>query len=166
MDIKQVAKMAKAIMLEHGSHSPIVVVEGADGGFCGLMRDFPADHDARVREMASAGRHFGQRQGRIGRLRQVFLIAEGWMSMAREGKIPDIPPSKDPNRQEVLLVTGLDVEKDEPSFVVLEVARDGDGKVAELKEFDQGMKGMTVRSELLPAFVAGFEAEKVARAEC
>lgn len=80
--------------------------------------------------------------------------------------MPGIPPSKDPNRQDVLLVTGLAVERDEPSFVALEVARDGDGKVADLREFDQGMKGATVRSELLPAFVAGFQAGSRAVAKC
>jgi len=165
MDIKQVTKMAKAIMLEHGGHSPIVVVEGTDGGFSGLLEDFPDEHQGKVRDMASAGFFFGQRQ-RIGTLRQLFFIAEGWMSLAKEGKIPEIPPSQDPNRREVLLVTGLDVEKVDLEFVILEVVRDGDGKLVELRVLDQGMRDLKVQSDLLPAFVAGFRAGSRARAEC
>lgn len=165
MDIKDVAQMARAIMLEHGSHSPIVLVEGTDGGFTGLLEGFPDDHQGKVQHMGKAGYLFGQRQGRIGRLRQAFFVCEGWMSAVKDGRIPDTPPSRDPNRREVLLVTGIKAEKGEQDFAALEVRRDGDGKVDELTEIDLGLKG-TVESDLLPAFVAGFEAGSHGGAQC
>ena len=166
MDMKDVAKMAKAIMLEHGSHYPMVLVEGTQGGFCALLKEFPAEHEAKVLEMARDGLYFGQHQGRIGRLEQVFFISEGWMSLAGEGRMPEARPSEDPNRKEVLLVTALGVEKLDLELVILEVGRDGEGKVVELREMGEGMEGARAESDLLPAFVAGFRAGSRARAEC
>ena len=166
MDMKDVARMASAVMLEHGNHYPIVLVEGSQGGFTGLLKEFPAEHEAKVEEMARAGAYFGEHQGRIGALRQVFFIAEGWTSLAREGKAPEVRPSEDPNRREVLLVSQLDVEKVDQGFVILEVIRDPDGNVVEVREMDLGMDGARAESDLLPAFVAGFRAGSRAKAEC
>ena len=166
MDMKDVTRMARAVMLEHGSHYPIVLVEGSQGGFTGLLKEFPAEHEAKVEEMARAGAYFVQRQGRIGALRRVFFICEGWMSLAREGKAPEVRPSEDPDRREVLLMTELDVEKAGLGFVILEVIRDPDGNVVELREMDLGMDGARAESDLLPAFVAGFWAGSRAKAEC
>lgn len=166
MDMRDVARMARAIMLEHGSHYPIVLVEGSQGGFTALLKEFPAEHQAKVEEMTRAGSYFGEHQGRIGALRQVFFIAEGWMSLAKGGRTAEMRPSEDPDRKEVLLVSELDVEKVDQGFVILEVVRDGEGRVAELPEMDLGMDGARAESDLLPAFVAGFRAGSHARAEC
>jgi hypothetical protein len=165
MDMKDVARMARAIMLEHGSHYPIVLVEGTQGGFTALLKEFPADHHAKVEEMARAGAYFGEHQ-KIGALRQLFFIAEGWMSLAKGGRMPETRPSEDLNRKEVLLVTGLDAQKVDLEFVILEIVRDGDGKVAGLREMGEGMEGARAESDVLPAFVAGFRAGSRVRAEC
>ena len=153
-------------MLEHGSHYPIVLVEGSQGGFTALLKEFPADHRAKVEEMARAGAYFAQHQGRIGSLRRVFFIAEGWMSLAKGGRTAEMRPSEDPNRKEVLLVSQIDVGKVDQGFVILEVRRGTDGKVVELKEMGQGMEDARAESDLLPAFVAGFRAGSRANAEC
>lgn len=107
--------------------------------------------------MRSAGFMMGQ-AGDVGRLKQVFFISEGWLSMMQKDKPPINPPSKDPNRKEVLLITQLALLEERSAAVCIEMIRNAQGRLVALKEMagpDEAKAGH-FDSPLLIAFVEGF----------
>ena len=83
------------------------------------------------------------------------------MSMAKKGGAIEVPPSQDPNRKEVLIISSSsDVQARRASLVVFEMLRDGEGQLVELEQLhtveDEDLR---VASPLLNAFVEGFRLE-------
>ncbi len=80
------------------------------------------------------------------------------MSMVMEGKPPNVRPSQDPNRKEVLIVSGLRVEDQLKGLRLYEMRRNFRGKLTDLDEVKPGEgKSGTVDVPLLDAFVEGFQ---------
>jgi hypothetical protein len=153
MTIHDVARRAEQVLLEHGHHVPMLVVEGTTQSLVVAMPDLPRDSDEKAGRMLTTGYIVG-RDDQVGELRQVFFIAEAWLSAATADKPPSVPPSRDPNRQEVLVISGRAVASRETELVLFQVLRDQQGKLRGLQEWptDKG----TAHSPLLEAFVAGF----------
>jgi acetolactate synthase regulatory subunit len=94
----------------------------------------------------------------VGVLKQVFFISEGWMNMTQDGKQPEIRPSLDPQRTEVLLISQLNVINDLAKVVLLEMKRDTNGTLYALENVDGRLPEpeSSVKSPLLEAFAIGF----------
>jgi hypothetical protein len=136
---------------------PTLIVEGSGGSVVGQVTDLPDTHEGRVRWMFSAGFALAQ-SGQVGLLRQVFFISEGWMSTAGADGTIEMPPSQDPNRQEVLFVSSLKVKERRTDLALFEMVRDGEGRLTELKRMQQPgeEEGGHMESPLPAAFVDGF----------
>src|SRR4051812_28839176 len=106
MTMTQIAALAKTVMLRDEQHATTLVVEGSRQGGIVTLRDFPDDPDEKHLAMQATGYNIGKRPD-LGELIRVFLISEAWVSMATNGKLPNVRPSKDPNRREVLIVSSL-----------------------------------------------------------
>lgn len=89
----------------------------------------------------------------VGKLKQVCYVNEGWMGFPRDGKF--IQPSKDPDRIEALLFSCLYVEENKQTLEILKTVRDQNGKLTDLLGLQMD-KTVEVKSNLLPAFVAGY----------
>jgi len=98
------------------------------------------------------------KSGRIDQLQQVFMVSEGWMSIAHENKPPEMIPSRDPNRKEVLIISGMQIQERKKHMKVFEILRDSSGKATDLEEFlPDEEKDNSVDVPLLDAFVDGFQ---------
>jgi hypothetical protein len=94
----------------------------------------------------------------LGVLQQVFLVSEAWLSRAPD-KASAVLPSQDPERQEVLLICGLDPQQSQMQIVVFRMLRDPQGKLTELQPMERAQaETMQAESPLLWAFVYGYAA--------
>jgi hypothetical protein len=154
---EDVAQKAKEIALQDGSHVPILIVEGSRGMAISQMRDMPDTHDQRLDLMRSLGQA-AARSGKLGRLNQVFFISEAWMSVANNGKPPDMRPSQDPNRKEVLIVTGLELKRQQKHLRIFEMIRNPEQRVVDLSELSPPQdKDGSIEIPLLDAFAQAFQ---------
>jgi hypothetical protein len=117
----------------------------------------PNTHGERLELM----RLFGQAaamDGRIGRLEQVFFISEGWMSMASQDKAPEMRPSQDPARKEVLIISALEIKGSKKHLKIYEMIRNPDQQVVNLAELSppQDKEG-AIEVPLLDAFTRAFQ---------
>ena len=156
--IEEIISNAKEIMLRDGSHVPVLIAEGGKSLVAGQIPDMPATYGERVELMRFLG-EAAAKSGRVDQLQQVFMVSEGWMSVASEDKPPEMRPSQDPNRKEVLIVSGIQVKEDKKHLKVFEIMRDSDEKVVGLEEFlpNEKNKDETAEVPLLDAFVEGFQ---------
>ena len=158
LSLEEVICLAKEVTLRDGIHLPTVMAEVNAQTVVIQLVEFPDTHEGRAQQMFAAGFLLAQ-SGQMEQLQQVFFISEGWMSMAKEGKLPERPPSQDPNRKEILFISRLKIKSQETQLVVFEMLRDEEGRLTELEELQSAANEETqVESPLLVAFVAGFEA--------
>ncbi len=158
LSLEKVIRLAKEVALRDGRHLPTVIAEGSARPAITQLAHLADTHEGRVQQLFVAGFILAQSR-HVGELKQVFFISEGWMSLAKEGKLPERPPSQDPNRTEILFISSLKVRNHEAQIVLFEMLRDEEGRLTELKELQPAASGAAeVESPLLAAFVAGFEA--------
>lgn len=156
MTIKEIAEQARKITLASGFHTPTLIVEGTLNGAVWELADMPTNQIEKMSTFYMAGVAVSQRK-EIGELEEVFLITEGWMSRARNGRLPDVAPSKDPDRQEVLLITGARPAPGCNEFVAWEILRDSAGRICDLKLMPTTVfNGASVASPLLEVFLGGY----------
>jgi len=156
LTFEAVVSMAVETALREGGHQPTIIADGSKQSVGFELTELGATHEARAGQMFMAG-YLLAHSGRVGKLKQTFLISEMWMSEAEPDKQPFVPPSKDPNRKEMLSISGLKVQGDELQIVALEMVRDSKGELVELKEFMRSeAKGVEAESPILAAFVEGF----------
>ena len=79
------------------------------------------------------------------------------MSLVDDGKIPETPPSQDPNRQEVLIISENDVTNNKTRTCIFKMMRDDQGEVRELQSMTKGMRSTESQSPLLEAIVNGYD---------
>ena len=81
------------------------------------------------------------------------------MSVATEDKPPELRPSQDPNRKEVLVISAIELKDYKKHMRVFEILRDRYEKVVGFEEFvpDEEKKEGSVEVPLLDAFVHGFQ---------
>ena len=151
-----ISETAQEVLLRDGYHAPTLFVFGNKGGSAiQIMGDVET-----FRERAAMMQHIGAElaaEKKLGELRRVLLVSEGWASVPEDGKIPKIPPSEDPNRKEVLLIAMMDLEKVETQISMFEMLRDEKGQLTDLASVEQEMKGSETRAYLLEEFVSGYQ---------
>jgi len=124
----EITRLAKESALKHGKHIPTLIVERSTQTVYTRFTQFPGPYEERAHRLFAAGYSLAE-EGEVGNLKQVFFISEGWMSSGVAGKLPDVPPSQDPNRKEVLVISGLQVLGHKTTIRLLEILRNGAGKL-------------------------------------
>ena len=158
MTIEAIAKEATLLLTQQGFHAPTILMDGVYEFGVIVLRGFPSDSDEKTQVMYQTGKRVF-REHPIGILKQVFFVSEAWMgkrlSMDDSGKERYIRPSLDPDRIEVLTITCFNPSTGESTIKVLEVIRNSQEEIVELKKVEVGDgKG---QDYLLPAFVAGYQ---------
>jgi len=153
----EIVEISKKMVMRDGHHSPILIVDGTRNSLITQLSDIPETHSQRMQLMDVLGRQLAK-DGKVGKLREVIFISEGWMSAAREGKLPSLRPSQDPNRKEVLIVSGLKVQEPTKLLRIFEMVRDGNQKVIRLDEIEPGkQKSGSIEVPLLEVFASAFQ---------
>src|SRR3972149_10346685 len=110
ISFEKIISNAKGIMLRDGKHVPVLIMEASKNLVVGQIPDMPATHGERVELMRFLGQA-AAKSGRVDQLQQVFMVQEGWMSVATEDKPADLRPSQDPNRKEVLIISAMQMKE-------------------------------------------------------
>jgi hypothetical protein len=156
--IEEIISNAKEIMSRDGHHVPLLIMEADNNVVAGQIPDMPATHGERVQLMRFLGQ-VTAKSGRVDRLQQVFMVHEGWMSVASEDKPAEMVPSEDPDRKEVLIISAIQMKERKKHLKVFEIRRDGHEQVVGVEEFLPAEKknDESVEIPLLDAFVEGFQ---------
>ena len=155
LTFEQIADAAKEHLLSHGSHPPLLVLDG-DAKTVGVDLEFPKRAERRQELLYVIGLGVA-RTGIVGALRQVFLISEAWMNTVEPGQPFTVMPAGDPKRREVLLISSLRLEARQTRMAIMEMRRDRDGMVRELTDVSPEVADdPTAESPLLNALVDGY----------
>ena len=156
--LEEIISNAKEIMLRDGNHVPVLIMEADNKFVVGQIPDMPPTHGERVELMSSLGQA-AAKSGRVNQLQQIFMVTEGWMSMASEDKPAELRPSEDPNRKEVLIISAVQMKEHKKYLNVYEVFRDPDEQVVGMEEFlpNEKKEDVLVEVPLLDAFVDGYQ---------
>ncbi|MCA9903449.1 MAG: hypothetical protein KC547_06310 [Anaerolineae bacterium] len=151
-----VSQEAREVLLREGQHLPTVIIDGLRKRVVMRLVGVPPNHTQRLAQMFAAGYQLAE-QVDLGGLRQVFHISEAWLSRAQPGEALALPPSQDPQRHEVLVISQLDIVNRQVQLAAFEMLRDADGQLSELRVSDMGdTEGKPEDAPLLVAFVAGY----------
>jgi hypothetical protein len=157
MTFDEVSRIAQEMTLQQGNHVPLLMVQGDQQALLFPMTEMADTHEGRAQQMFITGLMLAS-SGEVGVLQQVFFVTEGWLSVVENGKIPDTPPSQDPQRKEVLTISNLDMATGQTQMTLFEMKRDEQGSLQSLEtpEWRTGIKNSQAESPLLNAFVLGF----------
>jgi hypothetical protein len=160
LTLAEVAKHAKKLLMDEGFHPTTLIAEGDEKTVVNTLDSLAPTHDARAQQMFLLGLIFAQEAG-VGVLQQAFLVSEAWMSMIDNGQMPQISPSKDPKRLEVLVISRMAIQPSQTETVAYEMKRNPKGKLVGMDETPViGSSPEHAESPLLHAFVIGFMASK------
>ena len=157
MDIDTIITHAKAFLLKHGKHPPVmyVEVEGKADPIMLPFYNFPfTSTRERERGLFTAARFFAQsNKKRLKRTKVTALafVVEAWGRKQKPGD-SYIQPSRAPDRIEILAVTWLDVPSMTLTASMFEMLRSGTS--LDLVAIEQPQEA---RGSLLPAFLVGIE---------
>jgi len=149
-DVKAITDIAKRVFLKDGYHAPIIFAKGTTGKVAIQLANFGATASERELDMLNAGTWLACTQN-VGELDLIVFVNEAWMS-----RNPEVLPSLDPKRIEVLLINSLDARTQEERLLSFDVIRDPNGHVRDLKRSDLPESGHP-KGKLLPAFQKGYQ---------
>lgn len=149
-DVEEIVQLAKKLMLETGSHEPVVFLKGSEGKMAVALSRFGDNADKRAHDMLNAGA-FTAVKHNVGELELLVFVSEAWMGMNF-----DIQPSKDPKRVEALIITSLNTGTWEQNMIMFEIVRNHQKQVTDLKQ-NVLPKYDSIESPLLIAFLKGYQ---------
>jgi hypothetical protein len=144
------------MLLRDGQHVPLLLVEGRTGDVSIPMTDLSPNYEQRLQQFLTAG-YLLATSGHVGELRQLFFISEGWYTSKDKGTVRQPPPSQDPKRKEILIVSQLVLHTAQANLFVFEMLRNQRGKLTAVRELHSADDITAINSPLLNAFVFGFE---------
>jgi hypothetical protein len=164
--LQEVAQTAKEVLLKDGYHIPTVIAEGDKNAIITQIDKLASTHEERKQQLFVLGFSLA-RQADIGILQQAFLITEAWMSVAKEGKLPEVMPSQDPQRREVLVIAQVVIRPPKTDTLVFEMKRDTEGNLIGVEEANQAIGGTPEHADnpLLEALVIGFLGGSLAQSD-
>lgn len=119
-------------------------------------------YEARLQQMYITGQALAH-EGTAGSLSSVYFITEAWLSQARHGILPGMRPSQDPQRKEVLIVSGLSGligHRWQVHLAIFEMVRDEQGALRETRDYTfPDDPELVADTPLLEAFLTGFWAQ-------
>jgi hypothetical protein len=153
--IEDVVSVAKRLLAKHGGLAPTLLIEGTAGSGAFPLPD--ADEAIKLSLLEALGFTLA-REGRIGELRQIFLVAEGWRS--HRPYVPGLPatqPKHAPDRADVLMVSHYREPEGTTAIVLYDLVRDVSGEPAALAARARpGDETRVVASPPLEVIVRGF----------
>lgn len=157
LTLDDIVSLAQETTLANGGHVPALIVEGSRQTVAVALDTVGPTFTDRQEQMLFAGLALA-RSGEVGVLQQVFFISEGWMSIAAEDKPIETLPSQDPQRKEILMISGLALPTRTAEIVIFEMKRDDAGKLTALEQVQTAFpqKEGRVEAPLLEAFAIGF----------
>jgi hypothetical protein len=156
LTLQSITETAKEALLRDGDYQPALYAEGNEHLALIQIGRLLEHFEERAEHFFSMGALLALEQY-VGELRQVFFVSEAWLSTASREERDFLPPSQDPNRVEVLIIAQMNASDASSSFCVIEMRRDGDGKLTELQELKSSENVPDVLfSPLLAAFITGF----------
>ena len=157
LTLDQVSRTAKETTLKAGYHVPTLMIEGDLRSIISQIQQLANTFEGRETQMFMHGFLLAN-VGDIGVLQQVFFISEGWMSVGSKETPPQMPPSRDPQRKEVLIIAHHHVQPVKNTGVMFEMRRNVKGKLIGLPPLrvPETQRDLDFRSPLLEAFVLGF----------
>ncbi|HCR70138.1 MAG TPA: hypothetical protein DIW23_01740 [Anaerolineae bacterium] len=157
ISFEEVVSQAKETILRMGNHVPALIVEGDKKLVYGEILDLPPTHGERMNLL----RFLGQTSAKsavIGKLNKAYMVTEGWMSTVGEDKPSNLRPSQDPEKKEVLIISGIEIQDNKKRIMVYEIIRNKNKKIDHLEElFSDTDNEKMAESPLLDAFVDGFQ---------
>lgn len=154
---EQVTRLAQEVLLRDGHHLPTLIIDGSMRPIIMQIDGLASTFEGRIQQMLIAGQALAS-NGSAGRLRSIYFVSEAWLSEAQDGRLPDMLPSQDPQRKEVLIVNGLEVQSKQMRLAIYEMLRDEHGNLREIRPMRQpGDSQASTDSPLLRAFLAGFQ---------
>lgn len=158
MDIKDVADIAQEYACSEGEFPMVLIVEGTNGVHPFKLGDVPNDPKRKCTYMHMVGMTLSTKS-EVGSVRRVFLLFPVWMSWGPANMRPAMPPSRDPHRQEALLVSSLDLVTKKTEALIFGVQRDPHGQVIAFHDLANTLpQGQPFESPLLDALAFGIEA--------
>jgi hypothetical protein len=153
--LEAIAEVAIENTLRDGFHAPTLLVEGTRDRFVTTFEQMGKTHEERVMQFYKAGVSVAVSQI-VGRVKQVFFVSEAWLSEHQSTSEPVLPPSQDPKRKEVLVVSGMQRANRKTQLKTYEMIRDSDSMLRELRPFHTSDDDyVQVESVLLEAFFVG-----------
>jgi hypothetical protein len=159
--LERVIQLAKETALAHGGHVPMLILNGSKEGVVCALDQLPETSAERQYLFFRVGVRLAH-DLEIGELQHVFFVSEGWMSVGESGRPAVLPPSGDPQRREVLLIFRCTLAPKHTDLMLLEMVRNRQGKLVELREWDGEAGGLPraeegeAESPLLDAFLLGY----------
>lgn len=153
--LEEVALIARTTALRDGFHRPMMIVEGDHQNVSVPLERLGTTYDARAQQLFTLGAILAE-EGEIGVLQQVFLITEAWLSVNASPNLPNVRPSLDPNRKEVLTVAQWSVQPPKTEIVIFEMKRNKKGKLIQLEDQHMNEQNSSMESPLLQAFAVGY----------
>ena len=158
-DLEYISRIAQETTLVNGFHIPTLIVVG--GRRLEIIQ-IPFDNvqaEARHSLMKVIGMDMAT-QKRLGELKRLFLVTEGWLGRPEEPDKEYVPPSQDPNRVEALIIAMLDVNSGQAEMDIFEMRRRSDGDLAELISIELGGDEGKTRAYLLEKFAEGYQSTR------
>jgi hypothetical protein len=168
MQIEKIIQMSKDLILKNGSHMPAMHIEFKNGK--STLALMPTAFNTKtnfekVQNFYTAGSMIGKEYPGES-IAALAFVAEAWGSVPS----PDNPnfevmPSKDPKRVEVLIITSITLSEEKAKLHVVELIRDGQGKLMDILPWSDYDEDTVVDTYMLASFAAGFESTKMTEEE-
>lgn len=149
--IDEVVITAKEQLTRFGRLLPTILIEGTNGNEAIPLPDLAEPQKLSVLE--ALGFTYA-RENRVGKLVQLFLVAEAWRS-TRNGPHPSLKPQHDPKRVECVMVSHYRIEPEARRMSVYDIVRNDAGELIELTALPN--QGHAVESPPLDAMILGFK---------
>jgi hypothetical protein len=165
MDIAAIVKQVKRDMLKYGRHNPTLMIEDTKGTYLKRLDFLPGTTLEKGKLLFELGHDLAMEHDiEAKEVRQLVWICEAWFSTA--GSVEEMnrapSPSKDPNRQEGLIVLILTIAEKNvtQTLQMVEVLRHGG--ILDLLPYGEMEE---VRSPLLTSCLAGIMAASLSESE-
>ena len=158
LPLDTVVQTATAVLLRDGYHVPTLIAEGERQSIVTQLKPLAATSEGRAQQLYALGAILAE-TGELGVLQQVFFITEAWLSLATSEHPPHFPPSEDPQRTEILVVSRMGMQPPQTEVVIFEMQRNKQGTLVSLESLDKQIppeQPGSAESPLLIAFAIGF----------
>lgn len=161
-DLETISRIAKETTMANGFHAPTLIVIGGSKLEIIQIPFDGVEAEARHSLMKVMGMAMGTEK-RMGELRKLFLVTEGWFGQPENPDKELIPPSEDPNRVEALIIAMLDIQSGRAEMDLFEMQRGPDGDLGKLVSIDLGGDDGQTRAYLLEKFAEGYHSARAYR---
>lgn len=158
--LEGVAETAEKLFKKEGSIAPVLFVyytfenkEGKDVDSCDIFSILQMEHREAILFML--GKTF-LKNNKFKRVNAIVLASEAWMSVqdTKEGPLKNLLPSHDPDRKEILNITGM-TDTRESAMLVFDIKNKNDAEKRKLEKNEKASNMSKIENRLLDRFWQG-----------